>query len=495
MGKEENFNRPGDEHHSDLKIEKIGLEGVENELLMKAKKEASEKGFFDSIDVNMVKPKDNYYIVYIIFLMHGIAVLMPWNMFINANDYFTKFKLRNLDEQISGNGTTMNITTTSKPETAVDTYRSFFLNFLGVVSQTPNVIINLTNVLSQRKSGKSGNNHLRIVISLIIITLLFITTIIFAMVDSSSWQSEFFWITMVTVVIMNLASGLYQNCVYGLAAILPMRYTNAVIIGTSISGITAAVLNLIAMMSAPNPRTSAMFYFLAAIFVLLLAFDTYFLVQMLPFYCYYQKLSDKGTELVEEKKEKDENIEKRVSQWPPYLKVLRQCWRHCLGVYLVYFVTLSCFPALQSSIGRYSDTFWISEYYYNAIACFLIFNVCAGLGNFASEFFKWPKPKFIIIPIVMRLAFIPFFMFCNARPDGIRNNLPVVFNDYVYILGSIGMSFSSGYYASLSMMYAPRDVDVQHKGLAGMMAAFCLILGIFSGVLFSFPLSYIVKYA
>jgi len=24
--------------------------------------------------------------VYIIFLIHGVAVLMPWNMFINAND-------------------------------------------------------------------------------------------------------------------------------------------------------------------------------------------------------------------------------------------------------------------------------------------------------------------------------------------------------------------------------------------------------------------------
>jgi len=27
-----------------------------------------------------------YYIVYMIFLVHGVGVLMPWNMFINAND-------------------------------------------------------------------------------------------------------------------------------------------------------------------------------------------------------------------------------------------------------------------------------------------------------------------------------------------------------------------------------------------------------------------------
>jgi len=28
----------------------------------------------------------SYCLVYIIFLIHGVAVLMPWNMFINAND-------------------------------------------------------------------------------------------------------------------------------------------------------------------------------------------------------------------------------------------------------------------------------------------------------------------------------------------------------------------------------------------------------------------------
>lgn len=395
MAKNESSNHTGDEHHSALKIDKIGFEGVENELLMKDKKEASEKAFFNSISSDMAKPVDKYYIVYIIFLIHGIAVLMPWNMFINANDYFTKFKLKNINENITDTiyenetETSTNIITTPRPQTAVDTYRTFFLNFLGIVSQVPNVLINLTNVLSQRKSSKSGNNHMRIVISLVVIAVLFLFTIVLAMVDSSKWQSEFFWITMVTVVMMNLAGGLYQNCIYGLAAVLPMKYTNSVIIGTSISGITTSILNLIAKASAPNPRTSAMFYFLAAIFVILVAFDTYFLVQLLPFYSYYQKQANQGTELNEEKQEKNESVNENVLGWSSYFKVLKQCWRHCLGVYLVYFVTLSCFPALQSSIERSSDDFWISKNYYNSIACFLVFNVCAGLGNFSSEFFKW----------------------------------------------------------------------------------------------------------
>ena len=37
------------------------------------------------------------------------------------------------------------------------------------------------------------------------------------------------------------------------------------------------------------------------------------------------------------------------------------------------------------------------------------------------------------------------------------------------------------------------NVEPQHQGTAGMMAAFFLILGIFSGVLFSLPVTLIIE--
>jgi equilibrative nucleoside transporter 1/2/3 len=72
--------------------------------------------------------------------------------------------------------------------------------------------------------------------------------------------------------------------------------------------------------------------------------------------------------------------------------------------------------------------------------------------------------------------------------------MPVLINnDYVYCIAGIIMAFTSGYYSSLTMMYAPRNVDPQHQGIAGMMAAFFLILGIFSGVVFSFPVIILIE--
>jgi solute carrier family 29 (equilibrative nucleoside transporter), member 1/2/3 len=69
----------------------------------------------------------------------------------------------------------------------------------------------------------SGNLTTRVVWSLIIEIILFLVTVVLAMVDSSEWPGTFFWTTMVTVVILNMAGGIFQNTVYGMAAKLPPK--------------------------------------------------------------------------------------------------------------------------------------------------------------------------------------------------------------------------------------------------------------------------------
>ena len=83
-------------------------------------------------------------------------------------------------------------------------------------------------------------------------------------------------------------------------------------------------------------------------------------------------------------------------------------------------------------------------------------------------------------------------MFCNFKPDD--RAMPVLINnDWVYIVGGVIMAFTSGYYSSLTMMFAPQQVEPQHQPIAGMMAAFFLISGIFMGVLFSLPVTIFVE--
>lgn len=85
-------------------------------------------------------------------------------------------------------------------------------------------------------------------------------------------------------------------------------------------------------------------------------------------------------------------------------------------------------------------------------------------------------------------------MFCNYKPD-IRTLPVLVSNDFAYWAGGIVLAFTSGYFSSLCMMYAPSNVEPEHQGVAGMMAAFFLICGIFGGVLFSLVMALIIENA
>ena len=108
----------------------------------------------------------------------------------------------------------------------------------------------------------------RIVWTLLIEVIVFVVTIVLAMIDTSLYPGVFFYITMGSIVTLNsecyfllqsaascrlfatkpgeranikqnynpvfpaVANGVYQSTVFGLAAKLPFKYTGAVVLGT-----------------------------------------------------------------------------------------------------------------------------------------------------------------------------------------------------------------------------------------------------------------------
>lgn len=171
--------------------------------------------------------------------------------------------------------------------------------------------------------------------------------------------------------------------------------------------------------------------------------------------------------------------------------VFKKTWVQCLNVFMVFFVTLSIFPAVHANIVTSGDL-QIPHKYFSPVTCFLTFNVCAMLGNLIPNWFSRPGPKFLWIPVFARLLFIPFFLLCNYNPA--TRQWPVyITSDYAYLAGGILLGLTSGYFSSLCMMYAPGCVEPQHAATAGMMAAFFLMCGIFGGINFSFVLSMLVE--
>lgn len=410
-------------------------------------------------------PKDKFLIVFFIFMLHGLGTLMPWNMFITAKSYFEDFKL-------GANNTV-----------ATDiNYRSNFMQNMGFASQIPNLLFNWLNIFV----NFGGDLTSRIVYSIIFEMVILLVTIVLAMLDSSAWPGLFFWITMVCIVLLNVCNGIYQNTIYGIVASLPIKYTGAVVLGSNISGCFTTLMSLLCAVIFDSKRTSAIYYFVTAILVLLLCFDTYFALPLNKFFRHYETIS----------RSSEKKTDSRQQLNVPYWAIFKKASPQLFNIFFTFFVTLSVFPAIQSSVRRSDSEFFVGQDYFVLVTCFLTFNVCAMLGSLTTSWIQWPGPKFLVVPVVLRVAFIPLILFCNyAPPDTLpddRSLAVYINNDWIYWGIGILMAYSSGYLSSLGMMYAPSTVHTKYQTTAGMYAAAMLITGIFSGVMFSYLGPYFV---
>uniref|UniRef100_A0A0N4ZGL6 Equilibrative nucleoside transporter 1 n=1 Tax=Parastrongyloides trichosuri TaxID=131310 RepID=A0A0N4ZGL6_PARTI len=416
-------------------------------------------------------PVDKYNAVYLIMLLHGIGVLMPWNMFITiAPSYFVDYKLT--DHDASGDIKTV--------------YALSFFSFLGLFSQLPNLLLNALNIINQSK----GDLIPRITYSLGAVCVVVVLTIMMIFIDSTTWIATFFWITMISVAILNAANGIYQNSVYGLVAKFPPSFTNAIILGNNLAGTFVSFINILTIAFSDNVENAAFSYFAIALFTLVACFISIFMLGKFKYYRYYSNL----TKRVEAAEPIVVRSESKKIDWDLYMNVLKESWPQMVNVFLVFFVTLTCFPAIMADVRLFRPNgtydFIIPEKYFTPVTTFLLFNFLAAVGSYCANFKQVPGPKKLWIPVYLRTLFIPFFFFCNYRPE-LRTWPVFITNEWIYLLGGIVMSFTSGYLSSLGMMYAPRSVPVSKSSIAGMMSAFFLILGITSGIVFTFLVTYV----
>lgn len=97
-------------------------------------------------------------------------------------------------------------------------YATYFLQYIGFAAQVPNVIFNWLNIFLNNRYGlelsillfvqcrfalRRGSLTSRIVWTLMIEVVLFVVTIVLAMIDSSNWPGIFFYITILSVIILN----------------------------------------------------------------------------------------------------------------------------------------------------------------------------------------------------------------------------------------------------------------------------------------------------
>lgn len=415
----------------------------------------------------------NYY-VYFVLLLHGVGTLLPWNMFITANDYF----VNKLNVTMSGSNETTSV------------YTENFLSYVGVASKLPNVAIQALNFIIA-SSGETFK--VRILASIAIEAVIFTVTAAFVLVDMSSSPGAFFYFTMISIIAINIANGVFQNCIYGVVARFPRRYMNSLTTGMNASGVVSTLILIISMLSMPDLKTSSFVYFMIAVVFLAVCFVTYILLLQNAFFISHARntrdrennsVSTSETQFADSNKSytedycTEETLTKKKLTLAEIVYVFKKCSIQLFNSFAVYAITLLVFPAVLANV---TSTDALMGRFFMVICCFLNFNTFAMIGNLLADYLPLMNKKYLIIPVVARVVFIPFFLFCNYNAN--TRSTDVYFNsDFVFILGVTILATSCGYLGSLSIIFAPRCVESKYASAAGMMASFSIMIGIMTGI-------------
>ncbi|XP_061461593.1 equilibrative nucleoside transporter 2 isoform X2 [Rhineura floridana] len=467
-------------------------------------------------------PKDSFHCVGIIFFLLGLGTLLPWNFFITAIPYFqTRLIAGNCSVgEEDGNRTALGLEPAPR---CSDDFN--FSNWLALLSQLPLLLFTLLNSLLYQ----CVPDKVRVLGSLVGILFLFVLTAVLVRVEMS--PQSFFSITMASVWFINSFCAVLQGSLFGQLGSFPQSYSTVFLSGQGMAGTFAAIAMLLSMASGVDAQTSALSYFVTPCIGTLISIICYILLPHKEFACHYLDkrtqeepgceletkaglLSPEGGVTVVPDSSQGESLglsngsilalEQEDSKCPletmngnrgaglpptkpSVLGVLRKIWQLALCIVLVFSVTLSVFPAITASVVSTSGNDTWSKFF-TPVCCFLLFNVMDWLGRSATSYFLWPEKHLRLLPAVvgLRLLLIPLLLFCSVPQ---RAFLPMLFRqDPWFVLFMVVFSLSNGYFVSLTMCLAPKQVQPHESELAGAIMTFFLALGLSCGAGLSFIL-------
>lgn len=404
---------------------------------------------------------DVYNLIYIKFFLLGISNLLPWNLFINADQYFTN-----------------RLDTNDTSELIISSQFTFIS---GITAQSSNLFMLIVALFVKSNCDSLQN---RIFSSLTIMGLCTLCNTVITVIDMD--PMVFFGITISLVIVMNLTSGLLQSSLFGIATFFPVKYITAIIIGNNMSGILVSVMSILSKcLKVSNTVSAGLYFLIASLFIL----STLFLVTFTRSKNRFWKRSISLKTLVQE----DGNTVDTKS--PSVLEIFQTfVWNKKLliSLWFHFFTILLIFPVVQLNITQVEDL--IDEEYYQDVVTFLTFNICVFMGSFLLNFSSIRvrirsenmTVFFVFLKGILRLI---FFSMCNIQG---KQTLPVLFGDIDYWIISAIDAFLCGFFTNCLMMHINSAKHGNPK-IVSMLAALFLALGVTTGVHLSFPFLSIIK--
>ncbi|NXG28893.1 S29A3 protein, partial [Dromaius novaehollandiae] len=426
------------------------------------------------------KPDDRLNGAYAIFFILGIGSLLPWNFFITAKQYWM-YKLQNCSGQPGPAG-----------QGASD-LRDFFESYISIASTVPSVLCLIGNFLLVNKVPAG----VRILSSLFVMLAVFLVITVLVKVDTSTWTTHFFAITIVCVVVVSSASTIFSSSMFGLTSCFPMKNSQALISGQAMGGTVSAIASVIDLAATADVTDSALAYFLTADIFIVICIMVYLLLPKLEYSRYYMRSHKESPYLAAESP--SSSLEDgsqgsvnssflakgtRAPDIPPLRPILRKTAVLGFCLFYVFFISIIVFPSLSSnieSVNKSSGSPWTNKYFV-PLTSFLLYNFSDWCGRQITAWIQAPGPKSKLLPalVLLRTVLLPLFILSNYQP---RTRIKtVVFDRDVYpVAFTVLLGLSNGYLGTLAIIYGPKIMPKELAEAAGVVMTFYIVLGLALG--------------
>ncbi|KAL9647191.1 hypothetical protein ABK040_004905 [Willaertia magna] len=426
-------------------------------------------------------PKDYFNIIYYILFLQGIGELFSWNAIINAVDYLL---------YLYGN--------------------KMILYVSSVYS-----IFTLITILFLIKFGIKIKPIYKIIIPYIFtIFVLILIPLIYFLVNNRNIERI---LILFFVGIIAIASGSIQSTLYGLCSkFKEEKYMQGMIAGSAFAGLSLSLSRIITKVIVERDYykvkvpfrvllNSTIFYFSFCIFIILLCVLTFVYFINSKFVIYNMECNDckvvndscnnlQSNNLnVDEKLNSENNnlqnslqnnVTDNFTNNEPLqndgkdvtsikyilLNIFKPIWLHCFCIFFNYFITITIYPGLASTLPSYYKGTIMEDYL--PIFINLTYNLFDFISRIASKWIIVRNMKFLTIFVILRIILFILFIFCFYF-------LKI---DYFPLFFTFLLALSNGWINCMIMMIGPQHVKLQsEKEIAATILTFFLLLGITVG--------------
>jgi len=303
-------------------------------------------------------------------------------------------------------------------------------------------------------------------------------------------------ITLGAIAVSGVCSALATSKVLSIVAILPPKYTGAVMSGNGFAGIITLIIYIISYFTVDiktfeGANLSTLIFFSVGSTISVLCVIAVIVFDKLKFVQYYKTFNNSSPNkeykplldktVAEQKAEEKNDFSK--------LGVFKVIWKQSLNVFITFFITLSLFPGQISIITPQENSIIPADLMGSIlIGVFQIFD-CIGrtLPSFKTILFN---PRNLIIPTLIRTAFYPLIIIL-AFPS---YKYPMLHSDGLAFLIVAIFALTNGYLGTLSMIFGPSTVELTdyEKPMAGIIMSFSLGMGILLGQHVGFLLKFLL---